>query len=214
MRISHLQSTMTAILILTLSQHLQVDCLKSPLPSSSTKTNNPRIKNIGNHHNTISTHKSILPQHTKRAHYRPNSNHYNNGHYGDSTSSHSSSILKYSNLPEEDDRSSIGSKNKKSSTNGSTIVTSNKVIDEWFGKWFEENLHKSFEQFKEHIHKNNNVHIPYFTPDFTSVDGLGSVHHKTSPNGKKGNNYDVVVTKKSMNQKILREVCEWLFSFG
>ena len=86
------------------------------------------------------------------------------------------SLLKYSNLPEEERKYNKGN---------------NKVIDDWFGKWFEEKFHKSVEQLKTQISRNNNIHMPYFKPDFTSVDGLGGgikfhkVDIKSSKNDKK-----------------------------
>ena len=54
--------------------------------------------------------------------------------------------------------------------------------DDWLGKWFEYNLHDSFIQWKEFIDRGSqDVHMPNFKPDFTSVDGLGGISvHKSS----------------------------------
>ena len=68
------------------------------------------------------------------------------------------SLLKYSNLSEEEQKSENA-----------------KEIDNWIGEWFEDTFQKGFRSFKEQIGK----------PDFTSVDGLGGGRHKSDSNVKK-----------------------------
>ncbi len=73
------------------------------------------------------------------------------------------SLLKYSKLSEEQKYSG------------------DEKVDDWIGKWFEENFHVNFSQWKKRIglrHKADNISHVHFAPDLTSVDGLGKVEKR------------------------------------